>query len=126
MAIPGTEYLKEGKPMVTYIISATDEPFGEIMEHETYTSAPADAVKRWFKCSEKYPTCTSLQPATEEAGMEILTWASQNMDQLEEWSKAYKCPYKITWMKEEIEKAAVKNKSGMQWEYDELFPFCKG
>lgn len=108
-----------------FVISSITSPFGEPAENITNNN-PESAVLKWFQMSEKYPACTSLQPDTKESGEQLLKWADMNSDKIEAWANIYKCPYKIKWLKEQIRTQVKNNKCSMQWEYDELFPFCMG
>jgi len=109
-----------------YVISAISSPFGEAAGNDAVEHDPENAIIQWFRYSEKYPTCASLQPQTKEDGLALLKWAKHNFNKLEVWAKEHKCPYKTGWLKEQIEKQVEDNKCSMQWEYDELFPFSMG
>ena len=109
-----------------YVISAITSPFGEptggdIVEHD-----PENAIIAWCRLGEKNPTCTSLQPESEKAGMELIRWAYKNFDKIEIWTRQHKCPYKSEWMKARIESQLKNEKTSMQWPYDEIVPFCMG
>ena len=87
---------------------------------------PQNAVIQWFRLSQEEPTCVCIQPKTEEDGMALLKWAEENFDKLEVWAKEHKCPYRIEWLEEEISSQVRKGTCSMQWEYDQLYPFCMG
>ena len=109
-----------------FIISATNGPFGEPVGDDKYEYDCENAIIQWFRLSEKYPTCVSIQPANEKDGLALLKWADMNFEKLEVWAKEHKCPYRIDWLKLEIQKQTNNNKCSMQWEYDEVSPFCMG
>lgn len=108
-----------------YLISATISPLGELAE-DAFEDDPKNALIKWFQYSEKYPTCVALQPETKEDGLALLEWAHHNPDQLDIWAKEYRCPYKVEWLKEEVADYVHRGKCSMQWNYDQLFPFCMG
>lgn len=91
-----------------------------------YEHDPQNAVIQWFRLSEKEPTFVSIQPQTKEDGIALLKWAADNIDKLEVWAKEHRCPYKTEWLKEQILSQAAEGKCSMQWEYDQLYPFCMG
>ena len=105
--------------MEKYIVSGINVP-------TKYENLPQKALLQWFKYSKKEPTCVCIQPKTKEDGFAVLKWANENFSKLEEWADKYKCPYKIRWMEEEIAKAVSAGTCSMQWDYDQLFPFCMG
>lgn len=107
-----------------YLISASNGPFGETVG-SVYKMDPQDAILQWMRYSEKYPTCVSIQPHTPEDGRSLLQWASDNFAQLDVWAKEYHCPYDKEWLHNEIQ-AQLSGKISMQWEYDQLHPFCEG
>ncbi len=109
-----------------YIISAITSPFGESVDSGTHECDPQKAIIQWFRYSERYPTYASIQPRTREDGIALLRWARDNFEKLETWAKEHKCPYRIEWLREQIESQAEAGECSMQWEYDELFPFCMG
>lgn len=112
--------------MARYVISALNLPFCEPERADAHENDPENAIIQWFRCGEKNPTCASIQAQTKEDGMKLLKWADLNFEKLEVWAKEHKCPYKTDWLKEQIS-SQVKNKTcSMQWEYDEVFPFCVG
>ncbi len=109
-----------------YIITAAT-PYGEpcgVTNEPEYD--PENAVIKWCRYSEKYPTCASIQPATEEDGMALLKWTERNFERIEVYMEQHKCPYKPDWIKEQVSLQVKKGKTSMQWEYDQLFPFCMG
>ncbi len=109
-----------------YFVSAITEPFGEPVDAGIRENDPEQAFIAWCSYSEKYPTCASIQPHTKEDGIECLKWVSLNFDKAEAYMDKYKCPYKKDWIKEQIESQIRGGRCSMQWEYDELFPFCVG
>ncbi len=109
-----------------YAISAICSPFGEPTGETIYEDKPEMAVLRWCELSEKYPTCTSLQPQTKEDGMDLLKWVKLNFEKVATYMSLHKCPYKTEWVKEQVESQLSKGKCSMQWERDELYPFCMG
>lgn len=108
-----------------YMISANAGPFGETVRL-VYETDPEKAVFRWFRYSGQYPMCASIQPKTTDDGLELLQWAGNNAEKLEEWGKKYHCPYRTDWLKEQIEHQVLDNEVSMQWDYDQLYPFCVG
>lgn len=111
---------------MNYVVSSISSPFGERVGNDVHTSDIETAVEKWFEFSKEYPTCTSLQPQTQEDGTALLKWALLNFEKLEVWAKEYKCPYKMGWFKETLTAQVNNNKCSMQWEYDELYPFSMG
>ena len=109
-----------------FIISAISGPFGEPVCGDIYEYDPKNAIIQWFSLTEKYPTCVSIQPETIEDGKSLLKWADKNFEKLDVWAKEHKCPYKTDWLKEQINMQVNNNKCSMQWEYDQIFPFCMG
>lgn len=108
-----------------YCISAISNPFGEPVTDE-YEYDPENAIIKWCRYQEKYPTCVSIQPETNEDGIALLKWADLNFEKVEVYMKEHKCPYKTGWIREQVKSQIAKGKSSMQWEYDQLFPFCMG
>lgn len=108
-----------------YMILATAVPMGE-NTGLVYEDEPQKALMTWFRYSQKYPTCVAIQPETKEDGLALLEWAHHNPDQLDIWAKEYRCPYKIEWLKEQIAEQFKEKRCSMQWNYDQLFPFCMG
>ena len=109
-----------------YIVSAVS-PYGEPLElSDEPEYDPENAIIKWCRFSEKYPTCVSIQPETKEDGMKLLRWAEENFDKVEVYLRKHKCPYKVDWMKEEIASQVQTNTVSMQWNYDQLYPFCAG
>ena len=111
--------------MAKYVISAIDSPIGETVG-SAYEYDPENAIIQWCRYSEKYPTCASIQPESKDAGTSLLKWAKLNFEKVEVYMREHKCPYRIDWMKEQIESQVRNGKNSMQWEYDQLFPFCMG
>ena len=109
-----------------YIISAVTSPFGEPVGDNVTCRDPKTAIEEWCKLGEKYPSCTSLQPETFDDGMVLLKWALNNFAEVEQLLTKYRCPYKPSWMKERIEAQIKNKKTSMQWNYDEIVPFCMG
>ena len=108
-----------------YRISAITDPFGEFAGSAEETN-PEQAILRWCEYSEKYPTCVCIQPKTNEDGIKLLKWAEDNFDKVSTYLEKYNAPYKISWMKDMISAQLKNGKCSMQWEYDQLFPFCMG
>ena len=107
-----------------YIVSAFTI-FGESVGYsDKPENNPERAIIKWCMYSEKYPTCVSIQPKTNEDGMILLIWANQNFEKIEHYMDLYKCPYKTEWLREQIDEQIKKGKTSMMWEYDQLFPFC--
>ena len=109
-----------------YIVSAVS-PYGEplkLSDEPEYD--PENAIIKWCLYSKKYPTCVSIQPETKEDGMKLLKWANEHFDKVEVYLREHKCPYKVDWMKEEIASQVQKNEGSMQWDFDQLYPFCAG
>ena len=109
-----------------YLVSAINdpisfEPIGQPRELDT----PKTALEEWFKLNKKHPTCTSLQPQTNDDAREVLIWASKNRDIIKSWTTRYNCHYKIDYLLKFIDDGLNKEKL-ISWEYDELFPFCMG
>ena len=110
-----------------YVVSAIDSPFGDTVEmSDKPETSPEGAILKWCKLSKKYPTCVTIQPETEEDGMELLKWANMHSDKLEAYMVQHKNPYKFDWIKEQITSQVARGKTSMQWNYDQLFPFCMG
>ncbi len=108
-----------------YMVSAITDPFGEIAGTTTeYT--PEHAVLSWFRYSEKYPTCVAICPATKDDGFALLQWAEKNSSRIARLAEDHKCPYRSSWLIEQISSQVEKGECGMSWEYDQLFPFCMG
>ena len=108
-----------------YVISAFSSPFGDDVG-SAHEADPENAIIQWFRYSEKYPTCVTIQPETPADGMALLKWVNLNFEKLEVWAKEHKCPYRTDWLKEQVESQIKKGKCSMQWNYDQLFPFCMG
>ncbi len=109
-----------------YIVTAVTGPFGELAKNPETVHSPELAITKWCKLQYGYPTCVAIQPATKEDGMELLKWADANFDKIKKLMEENKCPYKTSYMKEQIKEQVDKNKCSMQWEYDQIFPFCMG
>ena len=108
-----------------YIVSAMN-PFGEPCRPTESEHDPENAIIKWCIYSEKYPMCASIQPETKEDGMALLQWANANFDKVELYLKEHKSPYKTDWLKDEISLQIKNNKVSMQWNFDQLYPFCMG
>ncbi len=108
-----------------FIISAVTGSFGELVR-SVNEKDPEQAILRWCEFSEKYPTCVSIQPETKEDGLNLLKWAKLNFEKVETYLNRYRCPYRTDWLKTQIFCQVNNNKTSMQWEYDQLFPFCVG
>lgn len=111
--------------MKKYIISAT-EPMGESYGTDIIKNHPEEAIIAWCELNKKYPTCASIQADNEQSAYELLTWADRNKDKLEAYMKKYKCPYKFEWITGIISSYIKKQRSSMQWEYDQVSPFAYG
>ena len=109
-----------------YIVSATTSPFGEQATSAFHTDDPEKAILEWCKLNKKYPTCVSLQAKTTEDGKALLKWANIHSEKVEAYMISNRCPYKTDWMLNNINLQVNNDKCSMQWEYDELFPFCQG
>ena len=109
-----------------YIVSATS-PYGEPLGLADESARdPEDAVIKWCLLSEKYPTCVSICPACEEDGMALLRWAEDNFGRVEAYMEEHHSPYLPGWIKDQVSAQVKKGKTSMQWEHDQLFPFCMG
>ena len=112
--------------MAQYMITGTRTPFGEPAMPVIREEEPEQTLYQWFVWGAKYPTCVSLQPQTPQDGMLLLTWANANWSKVEQWAQVHKCPYRLDWLHEQVAKAVSRGACSMQWEWDELFPFCMG
>ena len=112
--------------MARYVISAISSPMGEEVGGEFIEKHPENAILEWCKLGQKYPTYTSLQANSEQSAFALLVWAQANFDKLESWFEEFECPYKPEWMRGVIDFYVSKGKSSMQWNYDEISPFCMG
>ncbi len=92
---------------MNYLISATISPYGEEAPDHGYETDPENAIMKWRKFSEKYPTCASIQAKTEEDG--ILRWALDNFDKVEGYMRKHKVPYKPEWIKKQVKSYDDKN-----------------
>ncbi len=99
--------------------------YGEPLDN-IVRKTPESAVRTWFRIGKKNPLFTSLRPATPAEGMTLIKWAAAHPDRIDEWAEKYHCPYKTSYLKDEIAKAAKKGGCSMQWDYDELHPFTMG
>ena len=108
-----------------YVVTAITNPFGESASNIKCDN-PEAAILEWCKQNEIYRTCVSINPATEDDGRALLKWAVANSDKLEAYMKQYHNPYKFEWLIDQVRTQVINNKVSMQWEYDQLFPFCMG
>lgn len=108
-----------------YIVSAITNPFGELADTKRFTS-PEKAVEQWCKYQKKYPSCVSIQPENKAAGINLINWVYLNLDKFEAMVSKSKVPYRFDWMKEQIASQVATGKCKMQWDYDQITPFCEG
>ena len=107
-----------------FIVSATTKA-GEPAASFTFAN-PDQAVHKWFELGKDYPMSVSIQPNTLASGLAIVIWAGDHFEKLDEWAEKYHCPYKMDWLKYQIADQILKKKVSMQWEYDQISPFCEG
>ncbi len=116
---------------MSYLISVTAMPFSEMesgamQDKDAHEKSPEKAILRWCRYSSQYPTCVSIQPKTREDGLHLLKWASENIEKVRRYLTENKTPYRIDWMIAEILRQAESGKTSMQWDGDQLHPFCIG
>ena len=105
-----------------YTITSITGPFGEEAEPDAGEMDPQNAIIQWCRRQKEKPTCGAIMPKTIEDGTKLLEWARDNFDKIEVWMIEHKVPYKKEWLKEQIETTT----NGMQWDGDQIFPFCMG
>ena len=87
---------------------------------------PSGAIKSWFALSTKYPTQVCIIPINEEASMELLEWASYHPDAIGTWHLRSKCPYKLDYILNSINRQIGRGYSNIKFYPDQLDPFSVG
>ena len=94
------------------------------------TDNPGEAIEAWFRISQKTPTETMITTQTKSNAQELIDWAAENIDKIEEWYDKYDCPYEKEYL---ISNIRDRHEGGVKYFYespygfgDQIYPFCVG
>ena len=94
-----------------------------------------EAIELWAELEREYPTCVSIRAPSRDIACEIIDYAYNNMDWLEQICSKRKFPYKWAYIKEKV---GVRYQTGCEGfmdcpepdlkEYyrDQIYPFDMG
>lgn len=75
---------------------------GEDYEDNVYTDDPKEAIEAWFKLGEKAPMDTAIMTKTKASAVELVKSATEEL--LTSLHSKYKCPYRLDYMIQEVQK----------------------
>lgn len=99
--------------------------YGEMTYHNTFDT-PAEAIEMWFMMDSFNPTMTSIQAYNKEKAIELIKWASDNTDKIEEFNDKYPCHIKLHYLTKFIEEQKNKQCRTFIDTWDNIHPFCMG